>query len=84
MTKLCDVEEEKKKYGKFENHEIEWLAEKFIDVENCRKNEPEKFKYVLERLKELKSEKNQEIKSIDDLVKARQDLGKEEKEDADS
>lgn len=74
--------EEKKKYGKFENYEIEHLADKMIAIEKC-KEDKEKMGYVLEALKEKQDSAKKVISSIEDLKKAHQGLSEKEEEDGD-
>ena len=77
-------DKEEKKYGKYDNWEIESLADDYLRVEKC-KEDKEKMKYVMECLAKKKKEKKMEISSIEDLLKAgemkRMEDKEEEKED---
>lgn len=63
----------KSKYGKFDEWEIENLADKMIDIENCKKDK-EKMKYVLKCLKEKEAGNKKAISSIADIRKAADDM----------
>jgi len=76
----CNVEKEKKKYGKYDNWEIKSIASDYIRVEECKKDS-EKWKYVEQCLEEKKKEKKSEIKSIDDLLKVGEAKRMEEKDE---
>lgn len=66
----------KSKYGKFDEWEIENLADKMIDIENCKKDK-EKMKYVLKCLEEKEKGAEKAISSIAQIREA----AKEVKED---
>lgn len=74
------MEKEKKKYGKYENYEIEDLAREYVRLEECRKD-PEKMECVMKCLEEKKKEKKSEISSIEDLLKAGEAKRMEDKEE---
>ena len=74
------VNEEKKKYGKYENYEIDSIARDYIRVEECKKDE-KKFAYVLECLEDQKKEKKSEITSIEGLLKAGESKRMEDKDE---
>lgn len=74
--------DDKKKYGKFDNYEIESIARSYMEVEKAKKDS-EKMGYVMECLEEKKKEKKSEIISIEDLLKAGESKRMEEKEEDD-
>jgi hypothetical protein len=80
MKLMLGSKMEKKKYGKFENYEIEHLADKMIEIEEC-KNDKEKMKYVLECLEEKKKGAKKSITSIEDLLKAGESYRMKDDED---
>lgn len=57
-----------KKYGKYDEWEIESLAESMMEVEKC-KDDKEKMGYVQKVLKDKMKDKKMEVKSIADLLK---------------
>ena len=71
---------EKKKYGKFDNWEIESLASDYINIEKC-KGDKEKMGYVMECLESKKKEKKKEIRSIEDLLEAGESKRMEDKDE---
>jgi hypothetical protein len=68
---------EKKKYGKYENYEIERIADAMTEVEECKKDE-QKMKYVLKCLKDKQSSAKNAVKSIKDIRKAYSEAKEEE------
>lgn len=78
--KMSEVGEEKKKYGKYENYEIEHLAEKYMEIKECEKDE-EKMKYVHECLKSKMDDNKKAISSIEELLKVGEAKRMEEKDE---
>jgi len=75
-----EKEKEKKKYGKYDNWEIESIADDYLRVEKC-KEDSEKMKYVMQCLEKKKKEKKSEISSIEDLLKAGEAKRMEDKDE---
>jgi len=62
-------EKKKSKYGKFDEWEIESLADKMIAIEECKKDK-KKMEMVLKCLKEKEEGAEKAITSIADIRKA--------------
>jgi hypothetical protein len=67
------VKEQKKKYGKYEDYEIESAVRTIIEAEEI-KADKEKMKYVLPLLEKKAKGMKKAITSLDDLRSARQEL----------
>lgn len=66
------AEKKKKKYGKFEDYEIEGAARTIQEAEEI-KADPEKMKYVAKCLKEKASAAKKAVTSIQDIRDAYND-----------
>lgn len=66
------AEKKKKKYGKFEDYEIESAARTIQEAEEI-KSDPEKMKYVAKCLKEKASAAKKAVTSIQDIRDAYND-----------
>lgn len=64
-----EIAMKEEKMGKWDKWEIENLADKFIDVEECKKDK-EKMKYVKKCLDEKMKSSKKAIQSIKDIKEA--------------